>query len=398
MTRLAVVSTAVPPSASGQALVLQRLFADSGRETVFFSDSLGAEDLAREARLGHYVRTAKPTFQFLPLNRLGPLTGTNNFLGLVRSILRRAREIELALRDAPPEVIVGCSGDPFDLTASYRAAARLGVAFVAYLFDDPVFQWPPGIYRRLARTFEPHWANAASAVICPNEVLAEDVVARNPRVRPVIVRNPMDDSLYDLRTGVRASLPVGQPVRVVYTGSVYHAQGDAFANLVTAMAEMPGRFHLHVYTSQPQASLEANGVVGPHVTRHDHLDGPAVAAVQQNADILFLPLAFHSSIQEVLRSSAPGKTGEYLAAGKPVLAHAPADSFISMFFRAHEAGHVIDQPSPASLADALQALSEDEGMRQRYVDNARIAAHGFTQAESRRRFWEVIDRVAGARA
>jgi hypothetical protein len=49
------------------------------------------------------------------------------------------------------------------------------------------------------------------------------------------------------------------------------------------------------------------------VVRHPHIPQSRVAAILRQADVLFLPLAFRSPIQEVIRTSAPGKMGEYLA-------------------------------------------------------------------------------------
>ena len=48
----------------------------------------------------------------------------------------------------------------------------------------------------------------------------------------------------------------------------------------------------------------------------------------QNADVLYLPLAFSSYATRISRYSMPTKLPEYLATGKPVLFHAPSDSAV----------------------------------------------------------------------
>src|SRR5262249_20418677 len=144
------------------------------------------------------------------------------------------------LRRSPPAAIVGCSGSPFDLPAAFLAARRLGVPFLAYLFDDPVYQWPPGVYRRLARFWERIWMPRAAVVIGPNETLAEDLMERNPAIQPAIVRNPVSAEAFIDAPQAARQADTG-PRRIVYTGTVYHAQADAFRNVVKVLERLDGR-------------------------------------------------------------------------------------------------------------------------------------------------------------
>lgn len=344
--------------------------------------------------MGRYVPFPRTRFYLSSLMPGGGrLARANIFLGLNRTIMNRAEVIQRACKGQPVAAVIGCSGTPFDIPAAYVAASRMGVAFIPYLFDDPAYQFPAGIYRRLARSWETLWAPGADAVIAPNEVMAEDYEARHPRKRVSIVRNPMAAELRGPEPrGDRTRRP--GPLRLVYTGSVYHAQGDAFRNLVAVMNNAPGRYELHVYTSQPPEQLEEYGVSGPHVRRHDHLETKDVAGAQQDADVLFLPLAFRSTIQEVIRSSAPAKMAEYLGSGRPVLAHAPQGSFVSRFFRERGAGVVVDEFSVDALRTALEGMASDPALCHRVASAAWRAADEFSVEKARSDFWGIVDRAS----
>jgi glycosyltransferase involved in cell wall biosynthesis len=376
---LALVSTALAPSASGQARVLESLLRGMPADRcIQMSDRMEfLEKVPADQRIGRYV----------------PLSPARS--GRNATVFRRAREIAGILRAVPRPVIVGCTADPFDLPASFLAARWRRAPFVAYLFDDPVFQWPAGSYRRFARGWERIWAKFVDAVVTPNELLAGDVSQREPRVKPVIIRNPVK---LDAFTAPERPWPANAagPLRILYTGSVYHAQGDAFRNLVAAMDRFPGRYELHVYTSQPQSEFEKYGIAGPNVVRHEYVDGDAIHPIQQSADILFLPLAFFSTIQEVIRTSAPLKMGEYLATGRPVLVHAPAGSFVSTFYRSHACGLVVDQPDVDALAKALSELSHNAKLRAEIVAAARRTVPEFGLDRSRKTFWSLIEQMATA--
>jgi glycosyltransferase involved in cell wall biosynthesis len=314
------------------------------------------------------------------LGRLAALAPLRAAEAVVR-ILLRARRIARAARRAGSGTLVACTGDLLDLPATWLASRRLGLRFVPYLFDDYTFQWTDPAKRALARWLEPRMFRAAAVVIAPNEFLARDVEARDG-VACRIVRNAVDS---DLPHGLDLPWPSSPgEIRIVYTGAVYHAHFDAFRNLVAAIAKLgrPG-VALHLYTTQERAQLESEGIAGP-VVFHAHVTSEEVREIQRRADVLFLPLAFRSAIPEVIRTSAPGKTGEYLASGRPVLVHAPADAFVSWYFRQHDCGAVVDEPDPARLAEALRELLDQPETRRRRAANAlRRAADDFALPRAR---------------
>jgi glycosyltransferase involved in cell wall biosynthesis len=150
---------------------------------------------------------------------------------------------------------------------------------------------------------------------------------------------------------------------------------------------------LHVYTSQPQSALRDQRMQ-TDVVFHGHLPPETIHEVQRRADVLFLPLAFESPIGEVLRTSAPGKMGDYLATGRPILVHAPPDSFVSRYFREHDCGVVVDSNSPNAVAEALKRIATDPSLRQAIGKKARERAQvDFDLAQARRTFRQLVDHI-----
>jgi glycosyltransferase involved in cell wall biosynthesis len=177
----------------------------------------------------------------------------------------------------------------------------------------------------------------------------------------------------------------------VYTGAVYEAHYDAFRNLIAAVPKtgLPD-LTIHIYTPQSPGQLHAYGISGP-VTIHPALPNCEMPAVQHSADILFLPLAFDSPYPDIIRTSAPGKTGEYLASGKPVLVHAPKDSFIAWYFSKNRCGDVVSENNPEILAAHIVHLIRDDVYRQELVRNACMRAKDqFDAGLAREKFFAII--------
>jgi glycosyltransferase involved in cell wall biosynthesis len=114
--------------------------------------------------------------------------------------------------------------------------------------------------------------------------------------------------------------------------------------------------------------------------------------VQRDADILFLPLAFNSPYPDIIKTSAPGKMGEYLAAKKPVLVHAPSDSFISWYFRKYNCGCVVDEDDPKKLAQKIIRLLNDTEMQKLFSENAYSRAKDdFDLSVAQKKIYDILN-------
>ena len=107
-------------------------------------------------------------------------------------------------------------------------------------------------------------------------------------------------------------------IKIIYTGDVYLANFGCFRNLIQAMKlleEYP--LELHIFTTRLPEQLKNEGIESDKTFIHPHLPYDEILEQQRMSDILFLPLAFETPIPEIIRTSAPGKLGEYLASGRP---------------------------------------------------------------------------------
>jgi glycosyltransferase involved in cell wall biosynthesis len=378
MLKFALMSHVLPPAHSGQAVMLHRLLEDVPPDCYVLIDTGGRGGLQTTRPL------QAPVYQLPARRKLRPHAGFPARLlwryAVGRQVRSFAKVVAGILRANQCNLLVSCSGDLLDLPVGAAAAAEAGVKFVPYFFDDYLCQWT-GERRRLAHDLERGLVARAAGAIVPNEFLAEAYRQRY-RLESCVVRNPSPDAEPSQPTPERPS----SPISIVYTGSVYHAHYDAFHSLLKALTALQGKAVLHIYSAQKEAELTRHGIAGEHVVVHEHLPEEEAALRQRDADILFLPLAFNSSIPEVLRTSAPGKMGEYLASGRPVLVHAPADSFLSWFFRDNRCGVVVDSPDherlAAAIVDLISSGSDGQAMTLRAQQ---LAAREFTRSGQRER-------------
>ncbi|MGA3308026.1 MAG: glycosyltransferase [Xanthobacteraceae bacterium] len=387
--RIAVVSTSVPPAPSGQARVLGHLLGPPPAEhCLLLADQPPfPQGAAFEPAFANYRTLSQRHLQWRSNGWTNEsVARLDRFAGVFHSVVQRAREISRHVADFNASVLIACTASPFDLPACTLIALRRRLPLITYLFDDPIYQWMPGPLRTFARMWEPIWSRIATSIIVPNEAMQEEFAARRHR-KAIIVRNPVPAGAFPKIEQAWPAIPT--EFRIVYTGSVYHAQSDAFLNLLRALDTLD-RWSLHIYTSQSDAELKAYGIHGPKVCRHDHVDQAESYARQHSADVLFLPLAFRSAIQDVLRTSAPMKMGEYLASGRPILVHAPPETFIARHIGSYRAGFVVDSADAMQLADALRRIRSHPEERRAACQNALRLAQAYTVDRARQVFWDVI--------
>lgn len=396
--KFALVSYHLPPAPSGQSMVLHRLLRELDADAYCLLTSnpydvpVGPEDEHR-VLAGRFYRLT-PGRQVTRGHRYG-LSKAREGANVALGIVQRARQIAGIVRREKCRAIVGCTGGPdlLDLPAAYLASRVQRVPFYAYYFDDYYHQWAAVDHwqaldgRRIARRLEAALVRGAAGVIVPNEFMGEEL-RRRYGVESTVIHNPCD-----VPPGDEPHRPADGEARIVYTGAVYDAHYDAFLNLVEAL-KLLGRpeAKLHIYTAHSHTELAERGIRGP-VVYHEHLAASAIPDIQRQAALLFLPLAFESPYPELIKTSAPGKFGEYLAAGRPVLAHAPPDSFVVWYLRRHECGLVVDERDARKLAAAVERVLDDAVLGRSLSERAAERAHAdFSVSAARARFFALLSK------
>jgi glycosyltransferase involved in cell wall biosynthesis len=197
------------------------------------------------------------------------------------------------------------------------------------------------------------------------------------------------------KTGANKALRDNGTLRIIYTGSIYSAQIDALrrlAHVVNQESDQDRRtqlkMRLTLYTSLSASALEQMGLAGNNI-RRDEVRAEDIASVFAEADVAFLPLSFEPDMRHVVETSFPSKTAEYLAAGVPVLVHAPSYSAAARYCSERGCGLVVDEPNEDALRAALKRLIDDAGLRldlsakalevAKKYHNARVIARDFME-------------------
>jgi glycosyltransferase involved in cell wall biosynthesis len=258
------------------------------------------------------------------------------------------------------------------LIGAWLASLKLGLPLYVHMHD----MWEEGmtsreqIFERLAaRLFEGRILRGARRVFAITDAAAQHFFEKHG-VKACVLKHCIPDSDID----VPATLGSAHVKRVVhFAGSIYALMNqDAIVNLVKALDYCQSDVILDGFTLNP-ACCAALGISGPRVTFR-RASKTEVMKAQRESAILFMPLAFESSNPTEIRTVFPTKLLEYFVSGRPILVHAPSDSWVSRAAKKDGWGVVVDQPSPQALAKAIDDLLQDEELQRRVVEAARAEA------------------------
>ena len=393
MKKFALISLALPPSQSGQSMVLYHLLKQFDPENYCL---ITLKNFHLYRNQGNCSMQLAAKYYFLPpdyqiIRLITYAASAVRSMRLLEAILNfRKNQFIKILHKERCEAVIGCTGDLFGPPAAFLAGKELGIPFILYTFDFYSRQLTHPFIRAFSEEKEKEILKGALRVIVPNKCMSNEYQTRYG-VQATVIHNPFDLAEYERNAG-DGERSMSQEPKIVYTGAIYDANFTAFHNLIAAIekTKIPN-LKLHVYSPQSINYLKKNAIEGP-VEIHKHLPNSRMPALQRNADILFLPLAFNSPYPEIIKTSAPGKIGEYLAAKRPVLVHAPADSFVAWYFRKYSCGYVVDQDDPEVLAQAIIYLLQDKKLQQAMSDNAYLRAkEDFDIIEAQKKFQDLMN-------
>ena len=250
-----------------------------------------------------------------------------------------------------PVDLVYASMSPFETgDAARKLAAELGVPWVADLRDpwalDEWLVYPSRLHRGLELRRMRRLLGAASAVVMNTPEASAEVLRRFPELgrKPVLtIPNGFDSDDFVGPLPLRGD----GAFRIVHAGNVFPVPDRGHVRLGRRIlgGAVPGlnvvpRSHVYlleavevVRAERPDlgARIEVHlagsidervrTTLPPWVKPHGYLAHPETVALLRSADLLFLPM--HDLPTGTRARIVPGKTYEYLAAGRPILAAVP---------------------------------------------------------------------------
>lgn len=371
--KFALVSHILPPTASGQSIMLERILRDidPNKYILIATEQTLYNQKNQIPELKGRSITVVDKF---PAERFYNITLIYFGISVLKAFVRGWLVAKHVVAEKCT-TLLGCSGDPYDLPATYFASVFSGAELVPYYFDDYFTHWGDRQHNRLAGIFEKVLVERARGVIVPNEFLQSKVISRGYK-RAQLVRNPAFQGAVPMEVE-RLEDEHLSDISIVFAGSIYHVNAEAIGILQKAtklLSPYGISCTIDVFSNQTAEQVSHFGIGSENIQFHNHISSDAIFEKMQEADLLLIPFAVNSGVPELVATSAPGKLGDYLASGTPILAVVPENTFVSWYLKEHQCGLVVESFLPLAIAKEIKRFAKNKKLREK------IAKNGLEQA------------------
>jgi len=265
------------------------------------------------------------------------------------------------------------SGYGYYMVAAYYLEKITGKPLFIYMYDmwPNKEMYPSRIFRWIQSSYSEKILMRSKEIFVMSEAL-QVFYKTKYKVNSIVIPHSVDLKRYTivLNENVDDELSNENYRKIVFTGLINEAQQDSILNLVDAL-KMPGmeKIVLILYTLSDVERLDTVGIKGKNVLRR-YARPEDMPMIQKMADILFLPIAFKSSVPSIIKTGSPSKIAEYLAAGRPILVHAPKDCYLSDYAKRNGFAVVVNDPDPVKLRDSILGILNDSELQNRIVNRA----------------------------
>ena len=279
-----------------------------------------------------------------------------------------------AIKKEKIEIMIGFSDYGPAMISTYFLHKITKKLYYIFLFDIyknnfyPVF---PAVF--LAKIFESKILKNAKKIMVTNEgtlnYYAKEY-GEEMRKKIVVIHNSTFPEPYlKLHTDYNPK----PPYTILYTGRIYWPQIRSLKNLIKAIQQINDiDINLKIYCPNPKDYLKRIGIIESEKVKISIAPPQKMPDIQTKADILFLPLSWHTKSQRIIDTATPGKLADYLITNRPILIHAPSSSFLTQYTKKNNFALIVDEENIEKLKIAIKTLIFDKTFIKRIIENAKF--------------------------
>lgn len=392
---------------TGMGVTMTNLFKDWPKEQIAIAAHSLDIDLCEKIRpcQSYLVLSPPASPNSIPS---GKTSTAKNFLGRIRDCAKfiytklgisdirniRVREsLKKSISDFRPDIIFTALGSLDRIrfvedVHRFYPSAKLAV----YIVDDwpntkQNGRWFPRLWKHIYDRSLRNLLDKTSYFLSICQTMSDSYLAQYGK-RFIPFHNPVDNTVWQRISPVRRYPE--DTFSIIYVGKINRDTKEnilALGRVVDGMNKRGIKVQFDVYTPS-QHQIETTRYTG--FTIHQAVANDRVPRLLKGYDALYLTLGFSRISREYTRLSMPTKLTEYLAAGVPILLHAPSEIAVTKYVSDTNTGLICSENSETVLNERLEELINDANLRGRLKANALSLAKKHDITIVRNKFREAL--------
>lgn len=271
---------------------------------------------------------------------------------LLRSLLEYAKQEKV-------EKIWAVVTSPVTYLLAHRAAAALQIPMVCTVLDPPEYlignlRMDPDTGRAVSEEFAACVRASERVAVVSHGMAAE--YSRRFDAKCIVMPAGIHPSLW-MPERPRKSNP--EELVIGFAGGLYaKREWQALLGSIQSVGGTLGgrRIKIRFVGRWPLRGVSRPGCVAYHAP----VSQSEAIRLMSETDVCYLPYWFDSRHETTVRLSFPSKLSSYVAAGRPILYHGPAESSPAYFLSKHPVGVCCHSNEHKALLEAMERCIEDE--------------------------------------
>lgn len=358
--KILFISSWAPPQVGGPSCLYYLLNEiDSSRYNIITSNKIFkgiCNSLKLECRYYYFEEGCK-NFIFL------------KFFGKLIKFYYSVKKTISVVCETNADLLVGVSDSGKALFITLFTSLITKKKYVLYMFDlyhGNNFGWKKNLISSL---FEYILFRRATLIIVTNDMTKNYYIAKYQFCTNVFVK-----VVYN----ISPKIPIdtidsksSKKIDIVYTGGVYWPQYESLMQMIDLVSndtDVSNLCNLKIFTFK--GSILADDQITCDNVDVSYCDSQDIYKVQQNADILFLPMTWVSAGIDIIKTATPAKLSDYLRVARPILVYAPDYAAVSCYLSKNNAAQIVSIQSKELLKKILLELCFDFNRRNIISKNA----------------------------
>lgn len=271
--------------------------------------------------------------------------------------------------------ILGIFPDDFYLFLAYRLSKKLNIPLYSW-FHNTYLDNYTGYRKIFASYLQPKVFNRSKKVFVMSDGMKNYFNSRYQNINFSTLVHGFKLPEFSLQPISENKIQT-KKVKFLFTGSLNESCRDASVRMMKVIINQP-HYELHAYTGNPKIDFENYGISGDRFFYHGFINLFQLYEEMKNFDIMLLPHGFIGNRTDVeFKTIFPTRTIPLLLSGKPILAHAPAETFLVEFLIKNDCAWVVTTQNEFQILETIKEILNNENEVLKKVKNAKKTLQKF---------------------
>lgn len=269
--------------------------------------------------------------------------------------------------------IISVFPDEFYMFVAYKVSKKLNLPFYTW-FHNTYYENRKYHWKLIAKFLQFKFLSHSKLNFIISDGLHQFYSANYPQFKFSVLQHGFTLPTINNKVNIVNST---KTYKFLLTGSLNASCKDALQRMCEVVIKNK-QDELHIFSGTKEEEFSKIGIKGTNVFYHGFVDEIEFYKKFKEFDIALLPHGLSGNRSDVeFKTIFPTRLIPLLISGLPILAHCPANIYLTDFLKKTNCALVVTNPSPEELNHSINLLKNDKLLAHTLVENALIISHKF---------------------